>query len=287
MATFVPKAPINAQAGDLIGLTAYDDGAVCTIDPAGETAAVLDVGWALDPPTAGGRFTAEDSGRGELVDVAATFDQDQDAGVAGAAIPGTIVAGRIGSYVFTVTNRGAFNGPITVAATLPAGLTVLSALVGTGSCAVAGQTVTCTTARLDAGASVPLSIVVRADSAGTYTASATASVIGAESAPGDNTAGATLTVTPVPLAAPAAPACKTVLLKGMPLALAKRAIVALNSAVGKVAGAASKAVKKGLVVSTSPGAGKTLASGARVNVVQSSGPPKKNKRKPSTKRSAS
>jgi beta-lactam-binding protein with PASTA domain len=38
-------------------------------------------------------------------------------------------------------------------------------------------------------------------------------------------------------------------------------------------------LRKGFVISTSPGPGKTLANGTKVNIVVSSGPPKKKKKK--------
>jgi hypothetical protein len=279
LATFSPKVPIIARAGDLIGLLGYSAGAMCTLDPEVDSTAVFALGFILEAPTVGSVFRPDGTGTGSLLNVAATFDQLQDAAVSGAAVPASIVPGRIATYAFTVTNRSAFDGPMTVSAAVPAGLTVLSALVGTGSCSVSGQTVTCTTGRVDSGASVPLTIIVRADSPGTYAVSATVSVIGSDPAPGDNTGGATLTVSPVPVPAPTAAACKPAQLKGLSLALAKRVIAAVNCKLGKVTKAASKKVRKGLVISTSPGAGKTLANGARIKVVQSSGPPRKKRGK--------
>jgi hypothetical protein len=275
VATFSPKETIVARAGDLIGLLGYGAGAMCTLDPEGESTAVMALGFVLNPPAMGSVFRPMGTGPGLLVNVAAAFDQLQDAAVTGAAVPASIVAGRIGTYTFTVTNRSAFDAPMTVSAALPAGLTALSALVGTGSCSMSGQTVTCITGRVDAGAGVPLTIVVRGDSPGSYAVSATVSVIGSDPVPGDNTGAATLTVSPVPVAAATAAACKPARLKGLSLALAKRVITAVNCKLGKVTKAASKKVKKGVVISSSPGAGKTLANGTKIKVVQSSGPSRK------------
>ncbi|HWF34321.1 MAG TPA: PASTA domain-containing protein, partial [Solirubrobacteraceae bacterium] len=95
--------------------------------------------------------------------------------------------------------------------------------------------------------------------------------------PADNAATATLTVTAPPV--PPRPSCKTVKLAGAPLAVAKVALPALNCKIGKTTKKASKQIPKGDVISTSPGAGKTLANGTKVNLVVSSGPPKKKHKK--------
>jgi hypothetical protein len=59
--------------------------------------------------------------------------------------------------------------------------------------------------------------------------------------------------------------------KRKPLAAAKRKITAAHCRTGKVAKARSKSVPKGRVVSQTPKAGKTLAAGAKVNLVVSRG----------------
>jgi hypothetical protein len=59
--------------------------------------------------------------------------------------------------------------------------------------------------------------------------------------------------------------------KGKPLASAEKAIVKAHCAVGKVKKSRSSHVKKGRVVSQSAGAGKSLPSGTKVNLVVSKG----------------
>ena len=65
--------------------------------------------------------------------------------------------------------------------------------------------------------------------------------------------------------------CVVPKVKGKTLAAAKAAIGKASCSVGSVKKKASKAVKKGRVISESPGAGKKLADGARVNLVVSTG----------------
>jgi beta-lactam-binding protein with PASTA domain len=85
----------------------------------------------------------------------------------------------------------------------------------------------------------------------------------------------TCAVTIWPASCSSAAARSPARLKGLSLALAKRVITAVNCKLGKVTKAASKKVKKGVVISSSPGAGKTLANGTKIKVVQSSGPSRK------------
>ena len=94
----------------------------------------------------------------------------------------------------------------------------------------------------------------------------------------NNTAAPTLNVSAL---APVGPAvqCKVVQLAGVPLSVAKLVIPALNCKLGKLTSKASKSVRKGYVISTTPRSGATLAAGSAVSVVTSSGPPKKKKHK--------
>jgi hypothetical protein len=82
---------------------------------------------------------------------------------------------------------------------------------------------------------------------------------------------------------PAAPPCQVTKLAGAPLAVAKTVISAHNCVIGTTTKKASNKVPKGHVISTTPGPGSTLAAGAAVNVVVSSGPPKR-KRTPKHKK---
>jgi hypothetical protein len=129
---------------------------------------------------------------------------------------------------------------------------------------------------LKPGTGAPVSIIVSAPTAGKYADTATVAGSLTDPNPANNVASATLTVNAPALTPP--PPCKTIQLAGAPLALAKVVIPALNCTVGKVTSKASKTVRKGFVISTSPGPGATLAAGSVVNIVTSSGPPKKKKK---------
>jgi hypothetical protein len=75
-----------------------------------------------------------------------------------------------------------------------------------------------------------------------------------------------------------APSCQVTKLAGVSLAVAKTVIPAHNCKIGKTTKKASNKVRKGHVISTTPGPGSTRAAGTAVNVVVSSGPPKHTKR---------
>jgi hypothetical protein len=81
---------------------------------------------------------------------------------------------------------------------------------------------------------------------------------------------------PVP---PPAPPCQVTKLSGRLLAVAKSVIAGHNCKVGKTTKKASKKVRKGYVISTTPGPGSTRPAGTAVNIVVSSGPPKQKKHK--------
>ena len=73
------------------------------------------------------------------------------------------------------------------------------------------------------------------------------------------------------ITAPAVVLCKVPKLAGKTLAQAKAALTKANCRLGKVTKAYSAKVKKGRVIKQSPGVGRTLAKGAKVNVVLSRG----------------
>jgi hypothetical protein len=285
---FTIDTPIRANGGDLIGL--YSSGianTTCFVDseafaPAnmilGVAGSVLDYengDFALTP---GRLMTALGSWENARANVWATVVQAADATVTGAVLDGSLEPGDVGAYAFTVTNNGPGSGEIVFSGTLSNSLPVLSAVAGSGTCTVSGPAVRCSFPDLPAGASAPVSIIVQAPAAGTYTTTASVSATD-DRAPANNTAAATLTVVTAPARQTSPLPCKTVLLKGLSLKLAKQVIAARNCKVGKVTKAKSKKVKKGLVISTSPGAGKTLANGAKIKLVQSSGRPKKKRGK--------
>lgn len=281
VATFSLAAPIAVSEGDLLGLYGSVSTVACffqggTIPAADTIAATLPA----SAPTVGTLYTpsAGDSAVPKIIlNVSAELAQTEDVGITGGAMPASITAGGASEYAFTVSNGGIASGPITFTDAVPSGLTILSAVAGSGSCSTLGPTVTCTISSLKPGTRAPVSIIVSAPTAGKYADAATVSSSLEDPNPANNVASATLTVNAPPT--PPAATCKTIQLAGAPLAIAKLVIPALNCTVGKVTSKASKTVHKGLVISTSPGAGATLAAGSAVNIVVSSGPPKKKKKK--------
>jgi len=288
IATFNLATPITVTGEERLGLYGTASTVACYFS--GGTIPAAEVISATIPavtPGVGTTYTPNTSAPTILLNVAADLTQSLDAGIAGSATPASITAGGVSEYAFTVSNSGVSSAPVTFTDGVPSGLTILSAVAGSGTCATAGQTVSCTIPNLQEGHSVPVSIVVAAASAGSY--SDTATVSGASTSLTDanqtnNTAAATLNVNapalaPVAPVAPAPPQCKVVQLAGAPLTVAKLVIPALNCKVGKVTSKASKSVRKGYVISTTPRSGATLAAGSAVNIVTSSGPPKKHKKK--------
>jgi hypothetical protein len=83
----------------------------------------------------------------------------------------------------------------------------------------------------------------------------------------------------VPNPSPPPPSCRVPRLAGASLASARTTISAHDCRIGKTTKKASSKVRKGRVISTSPGAGSRLAAGTAVNVVVSSGPPQRKKKK--------
>ncbi|HEY5316630.1 MAG TPA: PASTA domain-containing protein [Solirubrobacteraceae bacterium] len=275
VATFTLASPIVVQAGDLLGAvieptnTAYcywTEGSSLT------SADVLGAGPGDATPGSTVTLAAADPDP-TLLNMSANLVQSEDVGLTQRVLPSLIPAGGDAVFLLSLTDPGPVDLPVTVTDTIPAGLTIQSATADGGTCTVTGQqTVSC------AVPSAPTSvlIVVSAATAGTYSNTASASTSLSDPNPANNTAAATLGVTAaavVPVQNPA-PECHTVSLSGAPLKVAKAVVTALGCKVGKLTSKSSKSVPKGDVLSTSPGAGKTLALGTKVSIVSSSGKPK-------------
>jgi hypothetical protein len=277
--TFDLTQPIAVASGDVLGLWSSNPFS-CYITGGSILAEDAAFGQQSAPaPSPGGSYTPTTTFGYEdqaLLNVSVNLVQSDDVSITGTAAPSSIIAGGAAEYAFTVGNA-TLSEPITFTDTVPAGVTILSAVAGSGTCSTAGHTVTCTIPSLASGSSAPVSIIVAAPSAGTYPDTATVSSPLTDPTPANNSATTTLTVTPATVAS--APSCKTVNLAGAPLAVAKAVIPALNCTLGKTTKKSSKTVHKGDVISTTPGHGKTLADGTKVNIVVSSGPPPKKKKK--------
>jgi hypothetical protein len=277
IATFTLAHPILVAAGDTLGLWGPAN-VGCYFTGGALTASDLILGaTAATAPSAGNQYSSLGGPNGAVLNLSANLSQSQDTSVTGVAAPSPVIAGSGAAYAFTVASAGPGSGDITFTDAVPSALKILGVAADSGTCTTTGQTVTCTIAGLAAGATAQVWIVVSAASAGSYLDSASVTTTLTDPTPADNAATATLTVTAPPV--PPRPSCKTVKLAGAPLAVAKVALPALNCKIGKTTKKASKQIPKGDVISTSPGAGKTLANGTKVNLVVSSGPPKKKHKK--------
>jgi hypothetical protein len=293
IASFALSKAIPVLAGDELGLYSqavagppacvFHDGAVpfdgslLEVDPAAT-------------PASGQSVTSNGNSPGAYaLDVSATLDNDVDAGVSAAAGAGATV-GALAQLSASVTNAGPATGPISFTETVPGGLTIDSAVAGSGSCSVSGQAVTCSITGLAAGQSTPVVVLVTPAAAGNYAATTTVGVTGfTDPNPANNVSGATLTVAPAPVATTitlpgttrtvtAPSSCHVPPLAGLSPAIAKQVLRLLDCGVGKASKASSRKVRKGLVVATKPGSGKTLKAGTAVKLTVSSGPPKRKKK---------
>ncbi len=269
VATFHLTVPIVVQAGDLLGLESSTATGYCyNQDGVGGDSITIGKAMSTAPGTV---YEKEASAPNYRVNISAELNQDEDAGLSEIVSPASITAGGVGIYRMKVSNGGPVDGPITFVDTVPAGVNLLAAVAGSGSCSVSGQVVTCTVTEKTAESS-EVDIAVAAPTAGSFT-NGGAVVATGDPNPANNSASATLTVT-APPAAPA-PACKLVALTGYPLSLAKLVIPALNCTLGKTTSEHSKKIHKGLVIKTTPASGTSAPGGTKVNIVYSSGPPKK------------
>lgn len=295
--TFRMANPIEVSAGDLLGLwsPATTGQPLCYF---GGQSLIADTVVALGPlsgsPVPGQiiPLVTPDPEAGLLLDLAATFIPITDAGVATTAGPANAIAGEPALLSSTVTGGEAGNVPVTFTDAVPAGLTIDSAVAGSGLCSTAGQLVTCTISGLAPGQSAPVQIVVTPTAAGSYRNAVSISVTpnATDPNPANDAASATLPVMPAPVAAsaqstPSAPSgqsappaarCVVPSLKRIPASFARRVLGLLDCQVGVVRQVHSKTVAKGQVIRSTPGPG-TYAAGRRVALQISSGPARKRK----------
>jgi uncharacterized repeat protein (TIGR01451 family) len=280
IASYTLPAPVPVRGGDALGLFTNNASAGAVCFHFGGSTPLASRLTALDEPVvpaAGQRLSRQmpDSDPGYMLNLAATVNTDQDAAVATSASPAAVTLGNVALLASTVRNNGPAPGPITFTDTVPAGLTIESALAGSGACTTSGQQVTCTVS-LAPGQAAPVNIVVRPTAVKTYANVVAVSPApgGTETNPANNTASATLAVGP----APVTPKCIVPSLKRTPQSVAKRVLKLLGCKVGKTKRAHSKSIAKGLVVKTAPKPG-TYAAGKTVKLTVSSGPKKKTHKK--------
>jgi hypothetical protein len=291
IASFTLATPIAVSGGETLALNSLaGPDTVCYwsggATPMGDSVIVLDPGTTpsqLSESTLAGSI----SPAAFTLNLAVTLVSHEDAGVTTSSLPTSTSPGSTAVLASTVTNAGPASAPITFTDNIPAGLQVDAVAAGPGACTVTGQNVTCTINGLLPGQSAPVDIVVTASAAGRYASSPSVAPPGDITDPNsaNNTASAALTVTapsaPPTGAAPAAPVtqrCVVPPLRGVPAAVARRALRLLGCTVGRVK-VVSSHVAKGAVTATSPHAG-TFAVGHVVTLQVSSGP----KRTPARKR---
>ena len=278
--TFTPAKPILTQAGDTFGVSTTGSGhAYCAWDSTDTT----DEGVVLlgSGAIAGQSLLPYQGGvggpyvQGLRVDLAVTLGPGvEDVAVSTTTGPNNPVVGSEALLSSSVTNDGPIAGPTTFTDAVPAGLAIDAVAAAGGTCATAGQTVTCSFAGLAVGASAPVEIVVTPGAAQSY--SNTVSVADADGATDPNPANNSATA--VLLSAAAAPAslpraCVAANLKGLSEKVVKRLLPSLGCRLGKVKKAGSKTVAKGDVISLNPGSGSHPA-GTKVTLTVSSGKPK-------------
>jgi len=278
VASFTLTTPITVAAGDTLGLYSTTT-ATCYFS--GGSTSTADSLFALTPsgtPTPGQTLTmpGPTSPAGYTMAMSAEFDGTMDAAVSASAGPAGAVAGGLAQLSALVTNGGPGSSPITFTDTVPAGLTIASAIAGLGTCSTSGQNVTCTISNLAPGQSAPVAITVVPKSSGTYPNSV--AVSGApltDPNPANNAASTSLVVKAGPR--DATKVCIVPPLARTPLAAARRVLRGLHCRVGKVKRAPSRKVHRGDVISASPSRGVHKA-GTRVKLKVSSGPPRKGRR---------
>jgi hypothetical protein len=270
IASFNLASPISVTGGETLAL-ATPSAATCYWSAGGTPTA--DQVVALNGTVAPGQTltTTSPSPGGFTLNVAATLNRIQDVGVTTSVTPSTGTVGNLGLLASSVTNGGAGQGPITFTDNVPAGLTIDAAGAGSGTCTTSGQQVTCTITGLPGGQTTAVNIVVTPTIAQTFTNSVSVAVAsgGQDPNPANNNASASWTVSLPP--SPPPPRCNVPSLAGTPRAVAEHVLVLLSCKVGKVTLVHSKAVAKGAVIRTLPGAG-AFANGNVIALQVSSGP---------------
>jgi hypothetical protein len=284
--TFQIANPIKVAAGDVLALSAPNAAAspLCLFDfPALSADTALEFGPLSGVPEPGQMLPlltlagAPDA----LLDLAATFVPNQDdAGVTTTTGPSNAIAGEPALLSSTVTNGNVDNMPVTFIDAVPAGLTIDSAVAGSGACSTAGQIVSCTVGGLAPGQSAPVQIVVTPTAAGTYQNAVSISVPSSvtDPNPANNAASASLAVASAPSAASAIAAtvatpvahCMVPVLNRIPAPFARRVLGLLGCRVGSVRRVHSKTVAKGEVILSTPGAG-TYSAAKVVSLTVSAG----------------
>jgi uncharacterized repeat protein (TIGR01451 family) len=142
--------------------------------------------------------TVTDS-RGETSNFSQPVLEAADLALAAAPTPGTVRIGDSVTYTLTVTNGGTFPATgVILTDALPAGTTLISATPSEGTAARSGGAVTASLGGLDPGTSATLTIVVRANAAGSAVNTAKVVADFADPTPSDDSATQAVTVSAAP-----------------------------------------------------------------------------------------
>lgn len=269
-AVFTIAHPIEAESGDELALYSSASGAnappVCFWD-GGSTSAADGLDAVAEPGSpAAGQTLSEDVDTGQTgpnftLDLAVNQNQDADVDT---TAPAAAAAHRAAVLSSTVSNAGPTVAPITFVDHVPAGLRLDSAVAGQGTCAISGQTATCTIDQLAAGQSVAVDVVVTPAVRGFYANHVSVQAAALDPNAANDQASATLGVTSL-----AVDGCVVPRLEHAPVAVARAVLKQLGCRV-EVTRDHSGAVHAGNVIKTRPGPGR-YGFDTRIELVVSSG----------------
>jgi hypothetical protein len=273
IASFTPSSPIAVSAGETFALYSTADDVCFFIGGSTPAADVVFAGSGTAPFSDGDIITQTAVSPGSYaLNFAATLVQSQDASVQTSMFPSAVAVTGAALLQSIVTNAGPLAGPIAFFDPVPSGLQIQSASVGSGTCAVSGQTVSCTINGLPVGQSTTVDVLVTAPTAGTYDNVVNAAVAAGTPDPNsaNNAASASLLVTTLPQQ------CIVPGLKKVTLASARMVLQELGCTVGVKRKYSS--IAKGLVIGSSASAG-TYPFHRLVTLTVSEGRKKPKKRK--------
>ena len=264
VATFNLASPISVQAGDQIGLQTSGN-ALIVFDggttPSTDTYEGLSSSPPAPPATGQTLQPATPTQSGIQVNLSAFVRQPPDVGVTTSTAPARPSVGNLAVLQSSVTSSEPGDA-VTFTDSVPAGLSIDSAVAGGGSCSVSGQTVSCTIPSVTPGSSVPVDVLVTPRATGNYTNNVSvAPPTGfTDPNPANNTATATLNVGNT-----APSACAVPKLRGTPVGVAKRVLKQLGCKV-KIKRKKGRGVPKGTVLKTKPKPG-TYALGRKITLI--------------------
>jgi hypothetical protein len=243
-AEFTLSTPIQAAAGDTLAI--YSAGAnICFFD-GGAVPGDDRLFGAAGSTTVGTILTPEVEVDGYEPNIGATLVESEDAGVQSSTPSSTASVGSSAVLTSTVINNGPELSPITFVDQVPSGLTIQSAVAGSGTCVVSSQTATCTISGLAVGQSANIDVIVTPSKVGSYANSVSVSVAGVtDPNSANNTSSSTLVVAALPQQ------CIVPALRKLSLASARALLKQLGCTVRDLKQHSS--VAKGLVVSVRGG----------------------------------